>query len=153
MDNVQLTTPIRGHIRASPRRGPRKVQGGAQPIGVRGNEAADGAARKAPDIRGGLDVYPHPRAQGMARPLPSVPRSNSIAVVQHRGRQPAQKARTKTSRLRPPRSCPGPGGLFYTASAGVRNLGGAEGGFEERALEHCPHSPPPPPPPYLLSCP
>ncbi|KAG0727611.1 hypothetical protein GWK47_034276 [Chionoecetes opilio] len=118
-DNVQLTTAILGHIQGLAAQG-RCVRFNWVPshIGVRGNEAADEAAREAtrhPAVA--LTVLPSiqgPRYWPDA--LPSVPQNNSIASwCRHRGRQPGtNKPRKTTSRYAPPSSCPEPRRSFYT---------------------------------------
>ncbi|KAG0714276.1 hypothetical protein GWK47_014458 [Chionoecetes opilio] len=126
MDNVQLTTAILGHIQGLAAQG-RCVRFNWVPshIGVRGNEAADEAAREAtrhPAVA--LTVLPSIQgAKVLARRAAICAAEQQYRQLVQTSRQAAWHKQPRKQRAVTPRpaNCPEPRRSFYTTSAWLRN--------------------------------
>ncbi|KAG0713874.1 hypothetical protein GWK47_001751 [Chionoecetes opilio] len=159
MDNVQLTTAILGHIQGLAAQG-RCVRFNWVPshIGVRGNEAADEAAREAtrhPAVA--LTVLPSIQgAKVLARRAAICAAEQQYRQLVQTSRQAAwHKQATKNNEpLRPAqRLSRAEEVVLHRLRLGYVTLDELRDGFEERPCEHCPHMTPHPLTHYLLSCP
>ncbi|KAG0714591.1 hypothetical protein GWK47_013826 [Chionoecetes opilio] len=159
MDNVQLTTAILGHIQGLAAHG-RRVRFNWVPshVGLRGNEAADEAAREATR---------HPAVALTA--LPSIHGAKVLArraVACAAGQQYRQLVQTSrqaawhkqaTDNNEP--LCPAQQlsraeeVVLHRLRLGYGTLEELRDGFEDRSCEHCPHLARRPLAHYLLSCP
>ncbi|KAG0696380.1 hypothetical protein GWK47_026553 [Chionoecetes opilio] len=159
MDNVQLTTAILGHIQGLAAQG-RRVRFNWVPshIGVRGNEAADEAAREAtrhPAVA--LTVLPSIHgAKVLARRAAVCAAEQQYRQLVQTSRQAAwhKQATNNNEPLRPAQQLSrAEEVVLHRLRLGYLTLEELRDGFEERPCEHCPHMTPHPLTHYLLSCP
>ncbi|KAG0716241.1 hypothetical protein GWK47_010178 [Chionoecetes opilio] len=159
MDNVQLTTAILGHIQGLAAQG-RRVRFNWVPshIGLRGNEAADEAAREAtrhPAVA--LTVLPSIHgAKVQARRAAVCAAGQQYRQLVQTSRQAAwhKQATNNNEPLRPTQQLSrAEEVVLHRLRLGYLTLEELRDGFEERLCEHYPHMTPHPLTHYLLSCP
>ncbi|KAG0712478.1 hypothetical protein GWK47_018369 [Chionoecetes opilio] len=159
MDNVQLTTAIMGHIQGLAAQG-RCVRFNWVPshIGVRGNEAADEAAREA-TRHPAVALTSLPSIQGakvLARRAAICAADQQYRQLVQTSRQAAwhKQATNNNEPLRPAQQLSrAEEVVLHRLRLGYVTLDELRDGFEERPCEHCPHMIPHPLIHYLLPCP
>ncbi|KAG0719446.1 hypothetical protein GWK47_050443 [Chionoecetes opilio] len=159
MDNVQLTTAILGHIQGLAAQGCRiRLNWVPSHVGLRGNKAADEAAREAtrhPAVT--LTVLPSiQRAKILARRAVACAAGQQYCQLLQSSRDSAWHAQATDNKepLRPAQQLSqAEEVILHRLRLGYGTLEELRDGFEDRPCEHCPHLARRTLAHYLLSCP